>query len=430
MGHHFARYEIDRRRGPALALVTGLILALLVVAPRPAAASLCPDVPHTPDPVDLDCASQNERWAVVDPSSGLVTNVVGWTGTNRWRPPPGQIAIDLPDGSPVGPGWWLVGGEFVRDAFERNMSARADILSVHLSWSTGGLGADLAGVTYTVTIQPGGRTVTLGGWETSLTLDPLPADVVHTFAIVAALPGGRTVAGPTVSATPKPDPDPGCIDHRVARECRAATNWAVVHPDTGMVENAIVCTPWQCGTDGAWGGRLPSDTPWPGYLLIELTGSAGIGWKYVEGTFVDVRPREELFAVTPSAPTAPTRGSGPSAGNGGATGSGTSDDGATDTAAPSPDSVTENDMDDTGDPDVTWLDDGVTDEDTGTPDADADGADASGPDGSSVNSESSVSAGSSTAGVTAASGLEPREGGAVRRVIEAVVTFFTSLFRR
>jgi hypothetical protein len=409
-----------RRVSPVL-LVGALIASLLVLTPVSAEATLCPDVPHSPDPVELACASQNERWAVVDVTSGLVTNVVGWNGTNLWRPPAGQIAIDLPDGASAGPGWWFVDGTFVQDSFERNVTARAGILSVHLSWSTGGLGTDSMGVTYTVDVRPTGQQFTVN--DSSIRIDPLEAGVEHTFTVTATRPDGTVVQGPIVAATPQPDPDPDCTDTRVARECRKATNWAAVHPDTRIVGNVIVCTKEQCGPDGPWGGVSPADTPTPGHLLIELTGPGGIGWKYVDGTFVDVRPREEPFAVTPIAPSAPSNGAEPRTGD-----DDTTDDDTTDTATRLPGDVTGIDQDDAGDTNATWLgdgiDDGIDDEDVGARDVDTEPADASAPEGSSV------SAGSNTAGVPAASSPESRESGTVRRVIEAVVTFFTSLFRR
>ena len=475
MGHAMHTLRTAPQR-PVILATALLVAAAVVLAPHPAQArsGLCPDVPHDPDPVELDCASETERWAVVDPTTGAVTNIVGWTGTNRWRPPVGQVAMDLPEGASVGPGWWYVDGEFVRDSFERNLTARADILSVHLRWSTGGLGVDTGDIRFTVTVQPTGEQHTTHG--SSLTLDPLEAGVTHSFTVTAELPDGSTRQGPTVNATPEEDPDPDCTDrsvarecraatnwahivmatglvenvsvctwdvcgdpesafrrnhedrgirlmdldamsleqrpgpgwwyvdgrfirdsfernvtanarilgvelrwstgglgtdtdgvtftvdiaptgqrsttsdsrlvidpleagvehtftvtatlndgstvrgpivtatpkvdpdpdctgHSAARECRAATNWAVVDPATKLVENVIVCTPWQCGTDGEWGGRMPTDTPWPNFLLIELDGSGGIGWQYVDGRFVDVRPTEEEDASDASSET-------------------------------------------------------------------------------------------------------------------------------
>lgn len=279
------------RRGRVLCVVITGALVVSLLLPSPAEATLCPDVAHDSDPVALDCTSTNERWAVIDASTGLVTNVVGWNGTNLWRPEAGQFARDLPDGASVGPGWWYVDGSFVRDSFERNVTARADILSVHLSWSSGGLGTDSSGITFTVDVQPTGQRFSVN--DSQLTIDPLDADVLHTFTVIAIRPDGTTVLGPIVTATPQRDPDPDCTNIGVARECRAATGWAVVHPESGMVENVIVCTPWQCGTDGEWGGLMPSDTSWPRYRLIELTGPGGIGWQYIDGRFVDVRPIEE-----------------------------------------------------------------------------------------------------------------------------------------
>jgi len=292
----------SRTRGLLAGLLAVAAASVVLLLPAPAQAQLCPDVPHDPDPVELSCGSKNERWAVVDPGSGSVTNVVGWNGTNLWRPPVGQIAIDLPDGSPVGPGWWLVDGEFIRDSFERNLTARADILSVHLSWSTGGLGMETFDVRYTVTVQPTGAQHTATG--SSLTLDPLDAGVSYSFTVTATLPDGRTVQGPTVSATPQEDPDPECTDRSVARECRAATNWAHVVEATGYVSNVSVCH-WNVCGDPDSDYRKSFNAR--GILLIDLAGfdlpqQPGIGWRYVDGTFVDVRPRdEELESVTSGA---------------------------------------------------------------------------------------------------------------------------------
>ena len=257
----------------------------------------------------------DRNWASVDVSTGFVENILGCTTAvcgdsdslfRQSYESRGLMLLDLTTMDLVqqpGPGWWYVDSQFIRDSFERNVTARARILGVELTWSTGGLGTDSHDVTYTIDVQPTGQRFEIS--SSSLLIDPLDAGVLHTFTVTATRPDGTTVRGPVVTATPQADPDPDCTDHSVARECRAATNWAVVHPSTGMVENAIVCTPWQCGPDGAWGGRMPNDTPWPGHLLIELTGSAGIGWRYVDGTFVDVRP-VETDLDQPSA----TRGSG------------------------------------------------------------------------------------------------------------------------
>ena len=289
-----SRTRVLRRRTSLLA--TALVTAVLL-PPGAAEAQLCPDVRHSPDPVELECGSLNERWAVIDETTGSVTNVVVWNGTNLWRPPPGTFARDLPDGSPVGPGWWLVDGAFVADSFERNVSARPDVLSVHLSWSVGGLGTDSGEVSFTVDVQPTGQQFTVEG--TGLTVEPLEAGVNYRFTVTATRADGTTVTGPVVTATPQADPDPECSDGNVARECRAATDWAVVHPETGMVENVIVCTAAQCGPDGEWEGVMPQGTSWPGHLLIELTEAAGIGWQYVDGEFVDVRPEEDPDADSP-----------------------------------------------------------------------------------------------------------------------------------
>ena len=43
--------------------------------------------------------------------------------------------------------------------------------------------------------------------------------------------------------------------------------WAVVDA-SGVVRNIIVCEERVCGASGAWGGTMPSDTPWPGAKLV------------------------------------------------------------------------------------------------------------------------------------------------------------------
>lgn len=398
--------------------------AILVLA---AAAGVTPPAAANDDP--------DRSWASVDAATGYVDNMLGCTWAVCGDPESffrqdyerrGFLLLDVERmglSQLPGPGWWYLDGTFVRDVFELNLSARADILSVHLSWSTGGLGPDLSGVTYTVTIAPGGRTVTLGGFETSLSLDPLPADVVHTFSIAAALLDGRTIAGPTVTATPKPDPDPDCLDTRVARECRKATSWAAVHPDTGIVGNVIVCTKEQCGPDGPWGGVSPADTPTPGHLLVELTGPGGIGWKYVDGTFVDVRPREEPFARTPSA-----LADGRAYSAGASTGSVVRPP----SSAPSPTDLTD---DDASDADFDGPDGDVVEGDVFRDDGDSsssaatDASVATAPDRVSTDVSGAPSSDSDSADA-GATGDGPGPLGAVRRVIDAVVAFFTDLFRR
>ena len=252
------------------------------------------------------------RWAHVVVATGYVDNISICTWAVCGDPASfyrtshedrGIMLLDLEAMSlsqQPGPGWWYVDGTFIRDSFERNVTATARILGVELRWSTGGLGTTMGDVTFTVDVAPTGQRFTTSG--SSLIIDPLDAGVEHTFTVTAARPDGSTVRGPVVTATPQADPDPDCTDHSVARECRAATDWAVVDPDTMLVENVIVCTPWQCGADGEWRGRMPTDTPWPNFLLIELRGRGGIGWQYVDGTFVDVRPREEPEEFTPPPP--------------------------------------------------------------------------------------------------------------------------------
>ncbi len=418
------------RRAGRRTLVASMTGAILVLA---AAAGVVTPAAANDDP--------DRSWASVDAATGYVDNMLGCTWAVCGDPESffrqdyerrGFLLLDVERmglSQLPGPGWWYLDSTFVRDVFELNLSARADILSVHLSWSTGGLGPDLSGVTYTVTIGPGGRTVTLGGFETSLTLDPLPADVVHTFSIAAALPDGRTIAGPTVTATPKPDPDPDCVDTRVARECRKATSWAAVHPDTGIVGNVIVCTTEQCGPDGPWGGISPADTPTPGYLLVELTGPGGIGWEYVDGTFVDVRPREEPFAP---APTAPSDGS--TDRTGASTGSAVRPPGSAPSDADFADDRDASGVDSNG-ADGGERDGGVAESDVLRGDEDSsssaatDASVATAQDG--VPTDVSGAPGNDSDSADAgAVGDGPGPLGAVRRVIDAVVAFFTDLFRR
>jgi hypothetical protein len=425
-----------RRATPALLALGAMVLTLAFPLSAPADAATCPDVPHTSEPVELDCASESERWAVIDSVTGLVTNVAGWTGTNLWRPPAGQFAKDLPVGSPVGPGWWYVDGTFVRDSFERNVTARAQILGVQLSWSTGGLGTDSGSITFVIDVQPTGQRFETGG--SSLLIDPLTADVAHTFTVTAILPDGRTVQGPVVTATPKPDPDPDCTDHSVARECRAATGWAVVHPSTGMVENVIVCTPWQCGVDGAWGGRMPDDTPWPGYLLIELTGNAGIGWQYVDGRFVDVRPVESVDEGAP----ADTPSDAPAAGEDPATGdatpgpgpeTGADADGSSDDPAPSaPGTEDSTSSGDARSDDPTDVEDGTTlppgpAPDASEPDTDLEAA-ALGRSGAAADTRGQDT--EDTVDTERVDEVEVRPAGPFRRVVDAIGAFIRGLFSR
>jgi hypothetical protein len=316
------RFTVNDSRLLIDPLEADVLHTFTVTATRPDGTTVQgPTVTATPQPdPDPDCTDHSvarecraaTAWAHVVVATGYVDNVSICTWAVCGDPDStyqqifqsrGIRLIDLDAMDLVqqpGPGWWYVDGTFVRDSFERNVTARAQILGVELSWSTGGLGTDSLGTTFTVDVQPTGQRFTVN--DSRLLIDPLEADVLHTFTVTATRPDGTTVQGPTVTATPQPDPDPDCTDHSVARECRAATAWAVVHPETGMVENVTVCTPWQCGPDGAWGGVMPNDTPWPGYLLIELTGPGGIGWQYRDGVFVDVRPTEDPELASGSEP--------------------------------------------------------------------------------------------------------------------------------
>jgi hypothetical protein len=55
-----------------------------------------------------------------------------------------------------------------------------------------------------------------------------------------------------------------------ADECDASNpcgTWAVVD-SSGLVTNIIVCQEAVCGSNGAWGGTMPTDTPCPGCSLV------------------------------------------------------------------------------------------------------------------------------------------------------------------
>ena len=263
------------------------------------AGEVCPAVPHTSDPEPLPCVSASGRWATVHLDSGLVTGVSLWSGTNLWRPPVGHVAIDLPVGSPVGPGWWRVGGlvdgEFVSDHFERNLTAQAGLGEVHLAWSSRGLEAGAGGPTdpvVVVRIDPGDRVMPVDGREQAVTVPDLEAGVEHRFTLEATFADGRVLRSPTVSATPLADPNPGCLVADLP--CLRAPTWAVVKPSTGLVVNVTVCRPQVCGADGEWAGVMPGNSLWPGYPLVMIPAgsAAGIGWSWVGGAFVPPPPVE------------------------------------------------------------------------------------------------------------------------------------------
>ena len=330
-----------------------------------------------------------------------------------------------------GPGWWYVDGTFVRDSFERNLTATARILGVELRWSAGGLGAYLGDVTFTVEVAPTGQRFTTS--DTSLLIDPLDAGVEHTFTVTATRSDGTTVQGPTVRATPQADPDPDCTDRSVARECRAATNWATVDPETMLVVNVSVCTPWQCGVDGEWGGRMPANSPWPNFLLIELDGPGGIGWKYVDGVFVDVRPREEPGTVVPPAPPA-TEPSPPADAAEGSTDASTADPEPPASAAGGPDApVTDPSGTDAPEPTASQPEAPAPTAETTAPSGPASRTDApaaDSPDGALTSAERDETTEASVAPAEAAGAVvdERPAQGPIRRALAGFVSFLRGIF--
>lgn len=417
-------------RGPSAAVAAAFVLGMVASsAPSPAAA--------TDDP--------ERAWAHVVVATGYVDNVSVCTWAVCGDPASfyrtaheergimllDLDAMDLPQRP--GPGWWYVDGTFVRDTFERNVTATARILGVELRWSTGGLGMDTGDVTFTVDVAPTGQRLTTSG--SSLLIDPLEAGVAHTFTVTATRSDGSTVQGPVVTATPEVDPDPDCTDRSVARECRAATGWATVGPETMLVVNVSVCTPWQCGVDGEWGGRMPADSPWPNFLLIELDGPGGIGWKYVDGTFVDVRPREELEEEAPAPAPEPDDATSADAAE-------PSDDASTEPEAgtapaptTSPDDATSSDAADATD---TADTSDAAEEDASEPtvttapsDSAPDPATSSGDASPGDATTEAASHGSSTDEPVAATSSTVDEApapGPIRRVISGIVSFFRGLF--
>jgi hypothetical protein len=275
------------------------------------------------------------------------------------------------------------------------------------------------GATFTVLIQPGDRRVDAGG-STSITLDPLEPGTAHTFTVQAQLPDGRTVTGPSVTATPLVDPDPDCTDRSVARECRAATSWAHISTSTWLVENVSVCTFAVCGAEDSDYRRQHAAR---GILLVELTDGGGIGWRYEDGRFIDVRPREEFPGIG---------------------GNGTADTGST---TPSDDT---NDTNGAGGARTT--DDRAASQDPDDPDTDGTSGDRSEPavtpdDGPSVLEDETVVPFPAEAEPSDTTGDAPSEGPAedtsvaaaerptepsnpVQRVLRALVSFFSGLFGR
>jgi hypothetical protein len=52
-----------------------------------------------------------KRWACVE--DGKVETVIIWDGVQNWPPAETYIMVELPEGSPVGPDWDYVDGEFI-----------------------------------------------------------------------------------------------------------------------------------------------------------------------------------------------------------------------------------------------------------------------------------------------------------------------------
>lgn len=68
--------------------------------------------------------------------------------------------------------------------------------------------------------------------------------------------------------------------------------YAVVNSTTNIVENVIL-----------WDGESPWQPP-EGTFVVPLQGSAGIGWKFENDAFIDVRPVPEPVPEEPTTPTA------------------------------------------------------------------------------------------------------------------------------
>ena len=72
--------------------------------------------------------------------------------------------------------------------------------------------------------------------------------------------------------------------------------WSVVD-EGGNVVNAIISTESQCGNDGNWGGRLPTNSPCPGcQLVFQQPGQAGL--LSSPGTQVQYHSENNTHSVT------------------------------------------------------------------------------------------------------------------------------------
>ena len=54
--------------------------------------------------------NSEKRWACIE--DGLVDMVVIWDGVTEWPPAEDYVMVELPDDSPVGPGWDYDGKKF------------------------------------------------------------------------------------------------------------------------------------------------------------------------------------------------------------------------------------------------------------------------------------------------------------------------------
>ena len=267
-----------RRQSLATAMVAMVTAAVMSLVP--ATSSFADDDPE-------------RRWAHIVEATGFVENVSGCTWRVCGDPDSffrqdhnarGIILLDLDqmnlDQQP-GPGWWYVDGQFIRDSFEKNATARAGIHRVDLSWSIGGLGSSFDDVTFTVSVSPTGQVIETS--QSSLEITSLTPEVEHTFTITATLADGSTKTAPVVSATPLVDPNPDCLPSRQATECLSATNWAHVRISDGLIVNVAVCTKAVCGDEKSDYSRIYRER---GIKMVELVNTpAWMGWTYRDGIF-------------------------------------------------------------------------------------------------------------------------------------------------
>lgn len=239
-----------------------------------------------------ECLSAT-RWAHIVEATGFVDAISICTWNVCGNPESffrqdhnsrGIILLDLDEMSleqQPGPGWWYVGGQFIRDSFEKNATARAGIHRVDLSWSTGGLGLSTEDIVYSVSVSPTGQVIDTR--DSRLEVRSLTPGVLHTFTVTATLPDGSTRNAPVVSATPLEDPNPDCLPSGQATECLSATNWAHVRISDGLIVTVAVCTEAVCGDMNSDYSRIYRER---GIMLVELVNTrAWSGWTYRDGMF-------------------------------------------------------------------------------------------------------------------------------------------------